>query len=102
MASSTKSRSKSSEVQSESSNGKSPPVHEIRYRNLAVAIWKNSADNGDVFYSITTKRGYQDENKQWHDSYSFPFSDLPTLAKAITDAHSWIAWTIKRNEKESK
>lgn len=81
--------------------GKSPPpVHEIRYRAIAAAIWKNQTDAGETFYSVTVKRGWQDENNQWHDSTSFPFSELPTVAKAISDAHTWIAWTTKR-ERES-
>lgn len=105
MASTTRSRAKAPEDSSDTTSGKTPPVHEVRYRNIAVAIWKNTvkspaADNGDVFYSVTIKRGWQDEQKQWHDSTSFPFTDLPTLAKAIMDAHSWIAWTTRREKEE--
>ena len=84
-------------------NGKAPPpVHEIRYRNIAASIWKNQGEDGSVFYSVTVKRGYQDAEKNWHDSTSFPFGDLPTVAKALTDAHSWIGWTIRREKDEAK
>lgn len=77
------------------------PVHTIRYRAIKVAIWENHGQTG-TFYSITATRSYQDEQKQWHDSTSFPAGELPTLAKAITDAHSWIAWQERRNKDAAK
>lgn len=72
------------------------PIHTIRYRSIKVAVWKNDGQAG-VFYSITPSRSYQDEQKQWHDTTSFHAADLPTLAKAILDAHSWIAWQERKN-----
>ncbi|MFT3784918.1 MAG: hypothetical protein QM770_01970 [Tepidisphaeraceae bacterium] len=77
-----------------------PPVHAIRYRNLKVAVWKNESSNGP-FYSVTATRSYQDEREDWHDVTSFNFDDLPLLAKALNDAHSWIAWQERRTAAES-
>lgn len=106
MASATRPKTRSEKPATGSADSSSadrrspPPVHEIRYRTIAAAIWKNQTDGGETFYSVTVKRGWQDESGQWHDSTSFPFSELPTVAKAISDAHSWIAWVTKR-EKEA-
>ena len=69
------------------------PVHTIRYRGCEAAIWLNAGTNGTAYHSVTVRKSYKDDQGQWHDVQSFLFSDLPHLAKAITDAHSWIAAT---------
>ena len=73
------------------------PVHTIRYRGCEAAIWKNTSDKGDS-YTVTLRKSWRDEQSQWHDSPTFLAADLPMLAKAITDAHSWIMW----QERQSK
>lgn len=64
------------------------PVHSIRYGSVQVAVWKNESANG-LFYNVTMTRRYRD-GETWHDSNSFGEFELPTLAKAILDAHSAI------------
>ncbi|HRK30433.1 MAG TPA: hypothetical protein PLD59_05090 [Tepidisphaeraceae bacterium] len=66
------------------------PVHEIRHRNVRATIWKNPVQNG-VMYNVTVSRSYRDDNNEWHDTNSFPFNDLMNLAKALSDAHTFIA-----------
>ncbi len=93
-----------SKASDESSSGKSsaegnrPPVHTLRYGLIKVSIWENEAGNGSTFFSVTVSRSYQDERDEWHDTQSFNFSDLPTLAKAVNDAHSWCAWTMRQRK----
>ena len=42
-------------------------------------------------YNTTFSRPYKDPTTdQWADTTSFCDSDLPALAKAANDAHSWI------------
>ncbi len=67
---------------------KNKPVHEIRYGTVKVLVWKNTTDKGAMF-SVTTGRLYKDGNA-WKTSSSFNTEDLPTLTKALSDAHSWI------------
>jgi hypothetical protein len=67
------------------------PVHHIRYGSVRATIWRNDSAKGG-FYTVTLSRCYRDERNVWHDTGSFHFKDLPHLAKAITDSHSWIAW----------
>ncbi len=64
------------------------PVHSVRYGVIQLAVWKNESANGP-FYNVTMTRRYRD-GETWHDSTSFGESELPTLAKAILDAHSAI------------
>jgi hypothetical protein len=66
------------------------PVHEIRHRSVRATIWKNPTQNG-VMYNVTVSRSYKDDNNEWHDTNSFPFQDLMNLAKALSDAHTFIA-----------
>jgi len=66
------------------------PVHEIRHRQVRATIWKNPTQNGPM-YNVTVSRSYRDDNNEWHDTNSFPFNDLMNLAKALSDAHTFIA-----------
>lgn len=66
------------------------PVHEIRHRNVRATIWKNPVQNG-VMYNVTVSRSYRDGQSEWHESSSFPFNELMNLAKALSDAHTFIA-----------
>jgi len=72
------------------------PVHSIRYGNIKATIWQNPSETNGPFHTVSVTRSWRDDKDQWHDSQSFNFKDLPSLAKAITDAHSWIAWTERR------
>jgi hypothetical protein len=61
------------------------PVHTISYGALRICVWRNPGD----FYTLIPVRRYMRDDV-WHDSNSFGEFDLPLLAKAISDAHSWI------------
>lgn len=62
------------------------PVHTINYGALRIAVWRNPGD----FYAIVPVRRYLSKEEVWRDSNSFGEFDLPLLAKAILDVHSWI------------
>jgi hypothetical protein len=64
------------------------PVHSFRYGNVNVAIWADSTHEG-YFLNTTIQRCYL-VNGVWGESNSFDDRDLPNLAKAAADAHSWI------------
>ena len=90
----------SSSMQTESTGNK--PAHSIRYGNVKATIWPNESEDNGTFYSVTLTRSWRDEKQEWHDSQSFNFKDLPHLAKAVNDAHSWIAWQERRNAEAKK
>ncbi len=91
-------------AQSESSapkaSGENRPVHAIRYGGCEAAIWKKQREKGE-FYSVSLRKSWRDKDG-WHDGQTFLASDLPMLAKAITDAHSWVAWQERQAKKTSK
>ena len=64
------------------------PVHRLRYGNVVAAVWANNSHAG-YFYNTTFTRLYKD-GEQWADSASFEDRDLPNLAKAAADVHTWI------------
>jgi hypothetical protein len=64
------------------------PVHRIRYGHVAAAIWVANSQSG-CFYQTMFERVFKSDG-QWSSSFSFDDRDLPALAKAASDAHSWI------------
>jgi hypothetical protein len=55
---------------------------------VVAAIWANNSSVG-YFYNTTFSRVYKD-GENWAETYSFEDRDLPSLAKAAADAHTWI------------
>jgi len=64
------------------------PVYRLRYGNVVAAVWTRNTHAG-YFYDTTFRRVYKDGEK-CGDSTSFEDRDLPNLAKAAADVHSWI------------
>ena len=64
------------------------PIHEIRYGNVKVVIWRNATANGHM-YNATVARLYKDGD-EWKESHSFGQDDLLVLAKALHDAFDCI------------
>jgi hypothetical protein len=64
------------------------PVHRIRYGNVSAAVWANNSQIG-YFFNTTFCRVYKD-GEVWGESASFEDRDLPNLAKAAADVHTWI------------
>ena len=69
-------------------NEKNRPAREIRYGSIKVVIWKNNTQNGTM-HNVTVCRLYKDGD-EWKESTGFNAEDLPIVAKALNDAHSWI------------
>jgi hypothetical protein len=61
------------------------PVH-LRYGNVVAAVWANN-NHASYFTNTTFTRLYKD-GEQWGDQ--FEDRDLPNLAKAAADVHTWI------------
>ena len=64
------------------------PAHTARYGAIKCTIWRNESRNGP-FFSTVISRSYK-EGEDWRESPSFGQEDLPTVAKAALDAHSWV------------
>lgn len=65
------------------------PVYKLRYGNVSAAIWINNSPAG-YFFNTTFHRVFLQGDDQWGESTSFDDRDLPNLAKAAADCHSFI------------
>jgi len=79
-------------------NGGNRPAHTARYGAIKCTIWRNDSRNGP-FFSTVISRSYK-EGEDWRESPSFGQEDLPTVAKAALDAHSWVREQLD-NEREA-
>jgi hypothetical protein len=80
------------------------PVHSIRYGMVKVAVWRNMVDMGNAskpMYNVTSSRLYKDGD-EWRDTQSFGYEDLLPLAKALNEAHTWIADQLVRDRQEEQ
>ncbi len=64
------------------------PVYRLRYGNVVACVWANSTTEG-YFFDSTFVRLYK-HGEIWQESTSFDDRDLPNLAKAAADVHTWI------------
>ena len=65
------------------------PVFKLRYGNVSAAVWVRNSTAG-VFFDSTYLKVFRREDGTWGDSTSFEDRDLPNLAKAAADVHTWI------------
>lgn len=65
-----------------------PPVHEVRFGLIKAAVWLTSTKAGDR-YSVTFTRLFRNGDR-WSESSSYGRDDLPLVAKAADQAHTWI------------
>ena len=75
------------------------PVHVIRYGLIKVTIWRNATQRNGVRHTVAPIRLFKDGDN-WRESTLFGRDDLPLLAKAIDQAHTWI-YTEARSEEPS-
>jgi hypothetical protein len=75
------------------------PIHTIRHRSIKASIWRNETPKGPV-YNVIVVRGFR-VGKQWKDSHSFSYDELPIVAKLICDAHTFIT-NLRANESSVK
>lgn len=64
------------------------PVHTLNHGPVHVSIWQNGGSGGP-FYDVAVSRSYKGK-EGWASTSTFRHMDLPVLAKAVLDAHSWI------------
>lgn len=76
------------------------PVQTVRHGRIKASVWVNPTQKGPM-YNVTLSRSYTDDEGNWHDSQSFGFDDLMTVAKCAFDAHTWISTERAKNGKSS-
>jgi hypothetical protein len=77
------------------------PVQTIRYGAIKATIWRNATRTGTMF-STTVSRSFKGDDDNWRESHSFGPSDLPTVAKVLLDAHTWVQEQIAGEKEEAR
>ncbi len=68
----------------------SKPEKTFRIGTVSAAVWKNTAAEGKLFYSVTFERSYRsDEGYKTTDGFNH--SDLLNVAKLAARAEAYIA-----------
>lgn len=67
----------------------SQPAHKIRIGNVTATIWRNLGERGG-WYSVKLARSYKVDDG-WRNTDNLGLDELLTAAKALNDAHTWIA-----------
>ena len=76
------------------------PAAKVNLYPVSAAIWRNTAEQGDAFYSVTFERSYRDKGGNWKRSDSFTSSDLLLLAKVADLAHSEVV-KLRSNDRQA-
>ena len=79
-------------------NGKSGPLHTIRFGKVQATIWRNETKHGPRF-NVTVNRLYLD-NEIWKRSDSFGRDELLSAARALQSAYDWI-WSQGRGAEDA-
>ena len=77
------------------------PAQTIRYGAIKATIWRNPTRNGTM-YSTTVVRTFKGEGDEWRESHSFGPGELPTVAKVLLDAHTWIQEQLARERADQR
>ena len=81
-------------------NDSNRPATTIRYGAIKATIWRNETRNGSM-YSTTVTRTYK-EGDDWRESHSFGPGELPTVAKVMLDAHTWVQEQMASERQEER
>ncbi len=58
------------------------PFDKIVLGSVQLAIWKNTNDKGNAYYSVTFEKRYRDAESEWKSTTSLNRDDLLVLAQA--------------------
>ncbi len=65
------------------------PVKKIKIGGVEIAVWENTSEKGNKFYSTTMERNYK-VGDEWKKTNSLRESDLPKAAIGLQKAFEFI------------
>ena len=66
---------------------RAPPVWKTSAGGVQLAVWRNPAPKGGVFYTVTLDRRYKRGNGEWASSASLRLNDIPKAILALQKAY---------------
>jgi hypothetical protein len=81
-------------------NVKKQPEKKIRAGPIAVAIWRNTTNDGmRSFYSITFEKRFKDKEKEeWKSTNALSKNDIPKAMVALQEAYKYLV--LHKNAQE--
>ena len=67
--------------------GRAPPVWKTSAGGVQLAVWRNPAPKGGVFYTVTLDRRYKRGDGEWASSASLRLNDIPKAILALQKAY---------------
>ena len=68
-------------------DGRAPPVWKTSAGGVQLAVWRNPAPKGGVFYTVTLDRRYKRADGEWASSASLRLNDIPKAILALQKAY---------------
>jgi len=69
------------------SQGRAPPAWKTSAGGVQLAVWRNPAPNGGVFYTVTLDRRFKRQDGKWDSSASLRLNDIPKAILALQKAY---------------
>lgn len=70
------------------SEPKAEPAHKVKIGYVEATVWRNEGDTG-VWFNITVRRSWKDDEGEWHESNSYGTRESCQLAQAVQMANAW-------------
>ena len=79
------------------------PVRTIRSGGLQISIWRNSAESGKIYYSVTPQKRYtKDDGQTWESTNSYSPREAVLLANLLTEAAFFIRTKTEIDKLDSR
>ncbi len=81
---------------------KNPPIETIHVGNIEIAVWESYGEDQKVFYNVTAKRNYMDQNGAWKDAGTVHLlpQQLPDLVLGLQKAHEFLRIGIRQRRRQ--
>lgn len=66
------------------------PIKKIKVGAVEIAVWENTSEKGNKFYSTTMERNYKDGD-EWKKTNSLREGDLPKAELGLRKAFEFIS-----------
>jgi hypothetical protein len=72
------------------------PVRTVKSGGLRVSVWKNIAENGKVYYTVSPQKRYtKDDGQTWENTNSYNNREAILLADLLREASWWIRTNLE-------
>ncbi len=75
---------------------KKQPVRTFKNGGLRTSVWKNTTENGKLYYSVTPQKRYtKDDGKTWETTHSYSHREAILIADLLIESSRWIRTNLE-------